>query len=94
MSVSKFNFPTPLHFDPGASKQVASQVMAGAALDVAIVVGLLATRPGDAIEYAWDHPNVRRIEKELPYFIELPTTLCQGGLRSYFFRGVLNALSS
>lgn len=63
MSVSKFNFPTPLHFDPGASKQVASQVMAGAALDVAKVVGLLATRPGDAIEYAWDHPNVRRIEK-------------------------------
>ncbi len=141
MTLSKFSFPTPIHFGDGASKQVtehltslglqrplivtdkgieplpllarfkaslqgldvgmfagvqgnpgASQVMAGAAayrahhadcviglgggaaLDVAKVVGLLATHPGDAIEYAWDHPNVRPVEKELPYFIALPTT--------------------
>ena len=141
MTISKFNFPTPIHFGPGVSKQVAehltalgfkrplivtdkgieplpllaqfkaslhdlevgvftgvqgnpvaSQVMAGAtayrahgadcviglgggaALDVAKVVGLLATHPGDAIEYAWDHPSVRPIDKELPYFIALPTT--------------------
>ncbi len=141
MTLSRFSFPTPIHFGPGASKQVtehltslglqrplivtdkgieplpllarfkaslqgldvgmfagvqgnpgASQVMAGAAayrahhadcviglgggaaLDVAKVVGLLATHPGDAIEYAWDHPNVRPVEKELPYFIALPTT--------------------
>ncbi len=46
----------------------------GAALDVAKVVGLLATHPGDAIEYAWDHPNVRPIEGKLPYFVALPTT--------------------
>jgi alcohol dehydrogenase class IV len=46
----------------------------GAALDVAKAVGLLATHPGDVIEYAWDHPRVRAIEKELPYFIALPTT--------------------
>jgi alcohol dehydrogenase class IV len=46
----------------------------GAALDVAKVVGLAATHPGDIIEYAWDHPQVRPIDKDLPYFVALPTT--------------------
>ena len=47
----------------------------GAALDVAKVVGLLATHPGDVMEYVWDHPNVRAIDAAtLPYFIALPTT--------------------
>ncbi|HEX7888457.1 MAG TPA: iron-containing alcohol dehydrogenase [Ramlibacter sp.] len=46
----------------------------GAALDVAKVVGLAATHEGDIIEYAWDHPRVRQIEKDLPYFVALPTT--------------------
>jgi alcohol dehydrogenase class IV len=46
----------------------------GAALDVAKVVGLMATHPGDVIEYAWDHPQVRAIGAALPYFIALPTT--------------------
>ncbi len=46
----------------------------GAALDVAKVVGLMATHSGDVLEYAWDHPQVRAITKELPYFIALPTT--------------------
>jgi len=47
----------------------------GAALDVAKVVGLLATHPGDVIEYVWDHPQVRPIDTAaLPYFIALPTT--------------------
>ena len=47
----------------------------GAALDVAKVVGLLATHPGDVMEYVWDHPNVRTIDAAmLPYFIALPTT--------------------
>jgi len=47
----------------------------GAALDVAKVVGLLATHPGDVIEYAWDHPQARAIDAAaLPYFIALPTT--------------------
>ncbi|MDP3822396.1 MAG: iron-containing alcohol dehydrogenase [Burkholderiales bacterium] len=45
----------------------------GAALDVAKVVGLLATHPGDVMEYVWDHPKVRPIGA-LPYFIALPTT--------------------
>ena len=47
----------------------------GAALDVAKVVGLLATHPGDVGEYVWDHPQVRSIDAGvLPYFIALPTT--------------------
>jgi alcohol dehydrogenase class IV len=46
----------------------------GASLDVAKVVGLMATHPGDIIEYAWDHPQVRPIEQALPYFVALPTT--------------------
>ena len=47
----------------------------GAALDVAKVVGLLATHPGDVMEYVWDHPQVRAIDAAaLPHFIALPTT--------------------
>jgi alcohol dehydrogenase class IV len=34
----------------------------------------MATHPGDIIEYAWDHPQVRAIERDLPYFVALPTT--------------------
>ena len=45
----------------------------GAALDVAKVVALLATHPGDVMEYVWDHPQARPIGA-LPYFIALPTT--------------------
>ena len=50
----------------------------GAALDVAKVVGLAATHDGTILEYAWDHPQVRAIERELPYFIALPTTAGTG----------------
>lgn len=46
----------------------------GAALDVAKVVGLAATHEGDILEYVWDHPKVRTIQHELPYFVALPTT--------------------
>lgn len=46
----------------------------GAALDVAKVVGVAATHEGDIMEYVWDHPKVRSIDNELPYFIALPTT--------------------
>jgi len=46
----------------------------GAALDVAKVVGLLATHEGDVMEYVWDHPQVRPIDDRLPYFVALPTT--------------------
>ncbi|NKE66671.1 iron-containing alcohol dehydrogenase [Ramlibacter sp. RBP-2] len=50
----------------------------GAALDVAKVVGLAATHEGMILEYAWDHPGVRAIERELPYFVALPTTAGTG----------------
>lgn len=46
----------------------------GAALDVAKVVALMAVHDGDVLEYAWDHPQVRRIVNPLPHFIALPTT--------------------
>jgi len=46
----------------------------GAALDVAKIVGLLATHEGDVMEYAWDHPQVRPIGETLPYFVAVPTT--------------------
>ena len=143
MSITKFSFPTTIHFGPGARHLVAthlrelglarplivtdkglaalpliaalqaemqavglavgvfggvfgnptaSQVMAGAAayrshradcvvgvgggaaLDVAKVVGLMATHAGDVMDYVWDHPQVRPITQALPYFIALPTT--------------------
>ncbi len=141
MSITKFSFPTPIHFGAGARHLVAAhlreqgyqrplivtdrglaqlpllnefriglqglesavfsgvfgnptcaQVMAGAAafvahgadcviglgggaaLDVAKVVGLAATHPGNILEYVWDHPQVRPITQALPYFVALPTT--------------------
>jgi alcohol dehydrogenase class IV len=46
----------------------------GAALDVAKVVGIAATHEGHILEFAWDHPQARPIDKELPYFVALPTT--------------------
>ena len=46
----------------------------GAALDVAKIVGLLATHEGNVMEYVWDHPQVRPIGETLPYFVALPTT--------------------
>jgi alcohol dehydrogenase class IV len=50
----------------------------GAAVDVAKIVGVLGTAGGDALEYAYDHPNVRPIPDALPYFVALPTTAGTG----------------
>src|SRR4029077_14857739 len=50
----------------------------GAALDVAKAVALMVVHPGGVLEYAWDHPQVRAIERELPWFIALPTTAGTG----------------
>jgi alcohol dehydrogenase class IV len=50
----------------------------GAALDVAKVVGVMATHDGDVLEYVWDHPKVRPIVNALPYFVALPTTAGTG----------------
>jgi len=46
----------------------------GAALDVAKAVALMSAHEGDVMEYAWDHPRVRPIRAELPWFVALPTT--------------------
>jgi hypothetical protein len=35
---------------------------------------LMAVHDGDVLEYVWDHPQVRPIVNELPYFVALPTT--------------------
>ena len=50
----------------------------GAALDVAKAIALMATNHGDILEYAWDHPQVRAIDREIPYFVALPTTAGTG----------------
>ena len=38
----------------------------------------MATNHGEVLEYAWDHPQVRPIDRELPYFVALPTTAGTG----------------
>jgi alcohol dehydrogenase class IV len=50
----------------------------GAAVDVAKIVGTIGTDGGDAIQYVWDHPKVRPIPDELPYFVAVPTTAGTG----------------
>ena len=50
----------------------------GAALDIAKAVLVIAAHDGDVLEYAWDHPHVRPIERELPYFVAVPTTAGTG----------------
>ena len=50
----------------------------GAALDVAKAVALMAGHPGDVLEYAWDHPQVRPIDQPIPYFVAVPTTAGTG----------------
>ena len=143
MPITRFSFPTTIHFGPGARKLVgaqlaerglkrplvvtdkglaalpivaelmadlaaagllpalfdgvfgnptASQAMAGAAafsahradavvgigggaaLDVAKIVGVIGTGGGEALEYAYDHPKVRAIGADVPWFVALPTT--------------------
>ena len=50
----------------------------GAALDVAKAIALMADHPGDILEYAWDHSDVKPITKALPYFVAVPTTAGTG----------------
>ena len=50
----------------------------GAALDVAKAIALMASHPGDILEYAWDHPQARPINAPLPYFVAVPTTAGTG----------------
>ncbi len=50
----------------------------GAAVDVAKAVALMAVHPGDVLEYAWDHPQVRPMNRGMPYFVAVPTTAGTG----------------
>jgi alcohol dehydrogenase class IV len=50
----------------------------GAALDVAKAIALMSSHPGDVLEYAWDHPQVRPMDQPIPWFIALPTTAGTG----------------
>jgi len=50
----------------------------GAALDVAKAVALMAVHDGDILDYAWDHPQVRAIDRPLPWLIAVPTTAGTG----------------
>jgi alcohol dehydrogenase class IV len=38
----------------------------------------MAVHPGTVLEYAWDHPQPRPIEKQLPHLVALPTTAGTG----------------
>ena len=38
----------------------------------------MAAHPGDILEYAWDHPQVRPIDQPLPHFVAVPTTAGTG----------------
>jgi alcohol dehydrogenase class IV len=50
----------------------------GAALDVAKAIGLMATHPGSIFEYEDDLPGARPFDREVPYWIALPTTAGTG----------------
>lgn len=50
----------------------------GAALDVAKAVALMAAHEGNVLDYAWDHPQARRVQHPLPWLIALPTTAGTG----------------
>jgi len=76
--------PTVAQANAGAAAFLAHRADAvvglggGAALDVAKIVGAVAKGGGSALEYAWDHPQVRPIPDALPYFVALPTTAGTG----------------
>src|SRR4029078_10653822 len=50
----------------------------GAALEGAKASAPMTGHPGDILEYAWDHPDVRPITSPLPYFAAVPTTAGTG----------------
>jgi alcohol dehydrogenase class IV len=50
----------------------------GAALDVAKAIALMATHPGALFEYEDGRPDARPIDKDLPYWVALPTTAGTG----------------
>ena len=50
----------------------------GAALDVAKAVALLASHPGGILDYEDGRPDARPVDKDVPYWVALPTTAGTG----------------
>jgi len=50
----------------------------GAALDVAKAIALMASHPGALFEYEDGRPDARPIDKDVPYWVALPTTAGTG----------------
>ena len=50
----------------------------GAAVDVAKAVALMINHPGDLFDYEDEKPGARAIDREIPYWIALPTTAGTG----------------
>jgi alcohol dehydrogenase class IV len=50
----------------------------GAALDVAKAIALMARHPGDLFDYEDEKPGARPIDREIPYWVALPTTAGTG----------------
>ncbi|HUG53384.1 MAG TPA: iron-containing alcohol dehydrogenase [Vicinamibacteria bacterium] len=50
----------------------------GAALDVAKAVAVMATHPGSLFEYEDGRPDARPIDREIPYWVAVPTTAGTG----------------
>ena len=50
----------------------------GAALDVAKAIALMATHPGALFDYEDGRPGARPIDKQVPYWVALPTTAGTG----------------
>ncbi len=46
----------------------------GAALDVAKAIALMVNHPGDLFDYEDDKPGARPFDKDVPYWVALPTT--------------------
>ncbi|MFZ5891962.1 MAG: iron-containing alcohol dehydrogenase [Myxococcota bacterium] len=50
----------------------------GAALDVAKAIALMVHHPGDLFDYEDEKPGARPIDKEIPYWVAVPTTAGTG----------------
>jgi alcohol dehydrogenase class IV len=50
----------------------------GAGLDVAKAIALMARHPGDLFDYEDDKPGARPIDKDIPYWVAIPTTAGTG----------------
>ncbi len=50
----------------------------GAALDVAKAIALMVHHPGDLFDYEDEKPGARPIDREIPYWVSVPTTAGTG----------------